>query len=410
MAPRRGLITAILGPLYALGFTTLFLRSSFGVMAPDLAREMALGPGMLSTAASAFYIAYAIVQVPTGMLLDRFGARRTLATMLLISTVGAALFASARSVEMLTAGRVFMGIGCAGTFTGALYILAMWMNPERVVTHIGALNAFSSLGTLCATTPFAALIVLIGWRDSYWIFAAGLAALAAVVAICMADPPTDQSEVTSRNKGLVQALAGLREALRQPGIKHLLVAGLPLSAGTTISGVWGTPYLKDIHYLDDISRSNVLLGMATCGIVGHVLYGQIARRLNSLKTTVLAGSVSILVVTGTLAFIEHPSHRVVSVLFCLLGLVSAYPMIVLAHARGLIPNHVVGLGISIVNMSVLAAIALMQLVFGWIVGTFPAIEARMPEEAYRAGFACLAVVTLVTTAIYAQIRDAKPRG
>ena len=80
----------ILAILYVLGFTNLVLRSSFGVMAPDLAREMALSPAMLSMVASAFFFAYALMQVPTGMLLDRFGPRRTLATMLLFTTAGAA--------------------------------------------------------------------------------------------------------------------------------------------------------------------------------------------------------------------------------------------------------------------------------------------------------------------------------
>ena len=72
---RFSAIVPILAILYGLGFTNLFLRSSFGVMAPDLAREMALEPAALSMVASAFFFAYAAMQVPTGMLLDRFGPR-----------------------------------------------------------------------------------------------------------------------------------------------------------------------------------------------------------------------------------------------------------------------------------------------------------------------------------------------
>ena len=80
---KRGAITRafvpVLAILYILGFTNLFLRSSFGVMAPDLAREMRLSPELLSTIASAFFFAYAAMQIPTGMLLDRFGPRWVLA-------------------------------------------------------------------------------------------------------------------------------------------------------------------------------------------------------------------------------------------------------------------------------------------------------------------------------------------
>ena len=99
---RFSAIVPILAILYGLGFTNLFLRSSFGVMAPDLAREMALEPAALSTVASAFFFAYAAMQVPTGMLLDRFGPRRTVAAMLLFTAAGTALFATGTSATTLT--------------------------------------------------------------------------------------------------------------------------------------------------------------------------------------------------------------------------------------------------------------------------------------------------------------------
>ena len=162
----------VLAILYVLGFTNLFLRSSFGVMAPHLSVEMQLTPAQVSGVASAFFFAYAAMQVPTGVLLDRFGARRTLATMLLFTTAGTALFAAATSGTMLAAGRVLMGIGCAGIFTGAFYVLALWLPRERVVSTSGTLNSFASLGNIAATTPLAALIAVIGWRQSYGLFTA----------------------------------------------------------------------------------------------------------------------------------------------------------------------------------------------------------------------------------------------
>ena len=131
---------------YSLGFTNLFLRSSFGVMAPDLARELALEPAALSMVASAFFFAYAAMQVPTGMLLDRFGPRRTVATLLLFTAAGTALFATGQSATTLTVARLLMGIGCAGVFTGAFYVLTQWLQTDKVVSQVGALNSFAALG------------------------------------------------------------------------------------------------------------------------------------------------------------------------------------------------------------------------------------------------------------------------
>ena len=97
-------------------------------------------------------------------------------------------------------------------------------------------------------------------------------------------------------------------------------------------------------------------------------------------------------------------------LFCLIGLSAAYPALTHAHARGLVPAHLVGRGVSLTNMGVMMAVAFMQLAFGWIVGAFAQEAGVPPEHAYRAAFAAQAAVALLAIAIYAPIRDVKPRG
>ena len=152
-SPGRGRFWPILAILYVLGFTNLFLRSSFGVMSPDLAREMDMTPATLSLVGSAFFFAYALMQVPTGMLLDRFGPRRTLAVLLIFTCAGAGIFAAGETPGMLAVGRVFMGIGCAGVFTGGFYVMTLWMPPDRVVTQIGMPNEAKLLSKpICVTT------------------------------------------------------------------------------------------------------------------------------------------------------------------------------------------------------------------------------------------------------------------
>jgi len=397
---------AVLAVLYALGFTNLFLRGSLGIMAPALGRDMALTPAALSVIASAFFFAYAAMQVPTGMLLDRFGPRRTLAALLLFTTAGAALFAVAGSTANLVAARILMGIGCAGVFTGAFYVLNLRLPPERVVTQSGALNSFASFGGLCATTPLALLVAWIGWRESYWLFTVGVVALLlAVVAVLR-----DGAAKAAKPESLREVALGVWNALRQPGMKRLLILGFPLSATTTITGIWGPPYLRDVHGLGDLGRGNMMLAMAVCGICGHMLYGQVARCWNTLKGVILGGGTIIILATGILAAVPQPPLWLVAPLFCLMGLTGAYPMMAFAHARGLVSVELVGRGIGVTNTGIMAAIAMMQLVFGWIVGAFAPVGGGPPEHAYRAGFACQALVAVLALLIYAPVRDCKPRG
>ncbi len=403
-------LAMIVAVLFLLAFMNLFLRSSLGVMAPELAREMTLSPAALSTVASAFFIAYAIMQLPTGMLLDRFGARLTLAGMLLFTTAGAGTFAAADSVALLSLGRVLMGIGCAGIFTGAFYVLARWMPQDRVVTLMGTLNTFAASGTLSATTPLAALIALIGWRECYGIFTIAVAVLLVAVWLVVRDGPPGAAPTASSSESLASVLAGVGEALRQPGMVRLLLTGLPISASTTITGVWGAPYLRQVHGLDVIASGNVLLAMALCSMAGHTALGLVARRANSVKTAMLTGMTGVTAAMTGLAALDHPPLIAVAALLCLMGLSASFPMIVFAHARGLVAPHLMGRGISAANMGLMAAIALMQLVFGWIVGTVSGPGAIPTELAYRTGFAVQAAAAVLALLVYLPIRDVKPKG
>ena len=87
-----------------------------------------------------------------------------------------------------------------------------------------------------------------------------------------------------------------------------------------------------------------------------------------------------------------------------------YPMLAFAHARGLVPPDLVGRGVAVTNMGIMMAIASSQLLFGWIVGLYPAEAGVPPELAYRAGFAALAVSSLFALTIYGGAKDCKPRG
>jgi MFS family permease len=403
-------LQAIIVVLFVLAFTNLFLRSSLGVMAPELTRELSLSPEALSTVASAFFLAYALMQVPTGMLLDRFGARVTIAGMLLFTAAGAATFAAAHSLGMLSLGRVLMGIGCAGIFTGAFYVLAQWLPQGRVVSQMGWLNSFAASGTLTATTPLAALIAAIGWRDSYWMFTGGVVLLLVAIWIIVRDAPPGAAPQAARSERLGDVVRGVGAALCQPGMWRLLVTGLPISATSTISGVWGAPYLRDVHALDTIGRGNVLLVMALSAIAGHTLMGLLARKLDSLKRAMITGMVGVIVATSTLAALDRPPVAVVTALLCVCGLFASFPMIVFAHARGLVPPSLMGRGLSAANMGVMMAIAIMQIVFGAIVGALSEPGMVPPEIAYRAGFAAQAVVAALALAVYLPIRDVRPQG
>ncbi|MGI9426318.1 MAG: MFS transporter [Hyphomicrobiaceae bacterium] len=407
---RVGIGVSMLIVLYALGFTNLFLRGSLGILAPELSSEMSLSPESLSLVASSFFFAYALMQIPSGMLLDRFGARRTLSSLLLFTTLGAALFSVATSASELIAARVLMGIGCAGIFSGAFFVVNQWVKPHEVVTKTGVLNSFASLGGLCATAPLAVLISIYSWRDCYWAFTAGVAILFVAVAVLLRDPPQAKAASQKPRERLSDIFAGVARAIAQPGIKRLIVVGVPMSMQTTLLGAWGAPYLRDVHGLDEIARGNVLLVMAVSSVFGHALMGLLARTLGTLKWVIIAGATSLFCLALTLAMVEQPPVWLVTVVFGIIGVAAMYPMLAFAHARALVPPDLIGRGIAVTNMGIMSAIAVSQLVFGWIVGQFPLNNGVPPELAYRTAFAVLAMLSGLAIIIYAPVSDNRLGG
>lgn len=401
---------SILVALYAVGFSNLFLRGSLGILGPDLTREMHLTPAMLSAVASSFFFAYAAMQLPTGMLLDRFGPRFTLSALLLFTTAGAALFALSESAGGLIAARVLMGIGCAGSFTGAFYVLNRWVPAHKVVTQSGILNSISSVGALCATTPLAALVAWIGWRDSYWLFTAGVLLLVVTVGMIVRDAPPGQDAPSSKGETLGHVFRGVADAMRQPGMMRMIVVGVPLAAQPTLLGAWAAPYLRDVYALDSIARGNVLLVMAVCSMFGHVIYGFLARTFNTIKWVIVGGMCLILVSTAVLAILPKPPLTLVIGLFAVIAISAMYPMMAFAHSRGLVPPHLVGRGLAVTNTGIMTAIAVSQMLFGTIVGLFPTDGTASPDIAYRAGFAMLSGLALLAVVIYAPVRDSRPKG
>ena len=160
-------LLAMMAALYGLGLANIFIRSSMGVLAPELAVDLALSPEMLGAIASAFFLSYALMQIPTGLMLDRFGPRLTVNGLFLLTVIGTLLFALSPSGPIMLIARILMGVGCAGVFAGAFLVIARFYPPARF-TPIGAtLNSFAMLGTFLATIPLAYLVTIIGWRESF---------------------------------------------------------------------------------------------------------------------------------------------------------------------------------------------------------------------------------------------------
>src|SRR5690349_6730473 len=138
-----------------LAVLSQFYRSSTGVIAPELAAEFGLTTEEIGFVSSAFFIAIAVLQLPIGILLDRFGARRVITATMGIAVVGSVAFALAGSFAGLVLARVLIATGFAAVTIGSVVILRNQLPPSELSASMSILFAAANAGSLAATAPLA---------------------------------------------------------------------------------------------------------------------------------------------------------------------------------------------------------------------------------------------------------------
>jgi predicted MFS family arabinose efflux permease len=396
--------------LVAVTSLSQFYRVSNSVIAPELTRELGLSVQQLGWAGGAFFAALFVAQVPIGIWFDRYGARRTVAALSLFAVIGAILLARAESAAALIAARAMIGLGCAASFMAVVFLCARWFAPMRLTAALSWVFAASNLGTLAAATPLAWIAGAIGWRQAFL----GVAGITLIVAIAFAtlvrDRPPDALAGPGRGESLGEILRGLGEVLRTPGLWPILALhSVAYASMLTVLGVWGGPYLHDVHGLQGVARGHVLFAMGFAQILGILAYGPLDRLVGARKPVIVAGAAATACVLLLLGLVPRLPLSVVVCLLVLFCLLAAYPVVIVAQGRSLFPDRLAGRGVTTVNMAQLLGLVVLPTFTGWVLALLGEGGQPVPENAYRAVFLVLAGCLAAGLAAYAGATKNAPR-
>jgi len=404
--PRAIVVAAALVLAYLL---SQFFRSANGVIGPNLMADLGLGAEGLATLTSTYFLAFALCQIPVGVLLDRYGPRLTIAWLMIFAATGSAIFGMASGLSGLSFGRALLGIGTSCLLIGPMVVYSRWFPPERFATvssiHIGVGTA----GNLIATTPLAAIAEHWGWRAAFL----GLAAVALLSAFLVhwlvRDAPEDWQGGAGKPTSLRESVGGLGEVFKNPRLPYIFAIMFTSYASViTIFGLWGGPYLKDVFGLDGIARGNILLIPVAASIVGYLVIGPLDRRFDTRKWINVAGASTMIASFLALAALPTLELWQATALLTVMGFASGYVTMILAHGRTIFPPHLVGRGLTTINIATMGGAATLQFITGLVVGQFAGPGEAAPPEAYRAMYGTLAALCLLSLLIYLRIDDAKP--
>ena len=397
----------MLAVLCAAFMASQFFRVSNAVIAPELMRTLSISSEAMGAITGAYFLAFGIMQIPTGMLLDRFGPRRTMSGLFVIAACGSAVFATAEGAFGLAVARALIGVGCAAGLMGILVTIARWYPPERFARLSSTVYVVGGAGVLFATTPLAAAADTIGWRGAFWAMALITLGLAVMLFAIVRDAPPGKV-IDGANETFREMLAGVRAAGANRQLLHVCAIQF-VNYGTILAivGLWAGPYLNDIHGMQGVLRGNVLFVINLAMLAGVLGYGALERRLRSRKRAIAGGSVASAAILVVLAVWPDIGPWPAVGLLVAFTLTSAHIMLNHAHARAVLPDHLVGRGLTLQNVAVFFGVTAMQSATGFIVGAFAEAGEAAPDIAYRSVFGFLALMIVVSLLLYLPVRDVR---
>jgi predicted MFS family arabinose efflux permease len=272
---RVKLVLAVFCPFAAGYFLSFFFRNVNAIISKDLARDFALSPSELGFLTSTYLLAFAAIQLPLGVLLDRYGPRRVVAVLLCIAAAGALIFGLARDLTMLSVGRALIGIGVAAGLMGAIKAFTLWFPLSRLATLNGAYLAVGGLGGLSATAPAEALIGEFGWRVLFY----GLSA-AALLAALLVFTVVPEKKLPHTGETLGQQFASFGRIFSSlPFWRIAAILVLTHAAYQALQGLWLAPWLYDVAGMDRAAVARYLLVTIVAYLTGSLAFGFTSDRL-----------------------------------------------------------------------------------------------------------------------------------
>jgi MFS family permease len=406
------------GPIfYLVGF---FQRVAPAVMTTELMQGFNLDATALGNLSAFYFYSYVSMQIPTGILADRWGPRRLLTAGAFVAAVGALLFALAPTIFWAYLGRFLIGGAVAVAFVGNLKLASEWFPARYFGMVSGAGLFFGIVGAVFAGTPLRILIVAFGWRDTMLVSAVVTFVICAGVWIIVRDHPgdkgyagyTDAAAGTDPNPrpGI---FSGIVEVLRYPNTWLLFVIpGGLVGCVLTFGGLWGVPFLSTHHNLPPTQAAALNSALLVAWAIGGPVFGGLSDRIGRRKPLYFLGCVLAVVGWIVILFIPNLPLILLTIILVITGFASGCMIISFAFAKESVPAYLAGTVNGVINMGVISGPTLLQPAVGWMLdrnwtGELIGGVRIYDLAAYRAGFLLMLVWALVSLALLFFTRETR---
>jgi sugar phosphate permease len=403
----RWLIFTISSSLF---FLSQFYRVSNAVIAPQLLNDLLIDTRELGLLSASFFYAFALTQIPIGLLLDKIGPRSMMTALSAMGIFGAVIFSWADSMTLGVTGRVLLGVGMACNLMGTYKLLTLWFSPKAFATLAGIVVALGTAGNMLATTPLVILVNQFGWRSSFQLIAVINFILTFLFYIIVRDRPLQgDSDFPVASMNTRQAFGNIQKLFKQKDFWIISFATFArYGIFAAFQALWAGPYLMEVMGYSALTTGNLILLLNVGMISGAPCWGILSDRLfNTRKWVIIAGSIAIVLTIIILAIIPLGTPlSLVSLLFFCFGFFNATGLLMYPHIKELMPLEMSGTAMTGINFFTMIGPAVFLQGLGILMQTLHPEASRGPE-AFNAAFMVCIISLLLVLVLYFFTRERK---
>jgi sugar phosphate permease len=393
-----------------------FHRLCPAVIALDIQSAFGISGTLLGVLSSAYFYAYALMQMPTGLMADSWGPRKTVSSFFLLAGMGSILMGVAPNLSIAIVGRVLVGLGVSTVFVCNFKLISEWFSKRQFVIMGGAFMAMGGIGAMSAGAPLAWISDAIGWRMTLVFVGMVTLLMAALVYLLVRDRPSemglppikmDQEETAVR----IGLLKGLKMVFGSGRFWPVAVwAFNVIGISFAIGGLWGGPYLMQAYDLSKTAAGGVLSTFALALILGSPLLGWLAN-LFGRKPVLIGCSLLLGLACGLMGwFINSMTLPALYILFfCIFLSGGAIGPVIAAVSKELFPISIAGTSVGAVNLFPFIGAAIFQVLIGIVLTSGNNDQAVYTLAGFRYMFLICLIGAIISLAAAVFSRETQQR-
>jgi MFS family permease len=365
MSNKKNLAMAwiVWGLAAAYYFSDYMARVAPGVMHKSLQSAFGMSEAGFGLLTYSFYIPYIVMQIPVGLLVDRWSVRKLLTVMSILTAIGCVIFGMANGLWMACVGRMLIGFSAAFAFISALRLATAWFPPAMLGLLAGLTQALGMLGAAAGEAPISFLVNQVGWRACmYWV--AGLFILLAIFLFRFIQDH-DSMIILKREKNQVSMLQSLVTVLKHPHLwLNALYAGCLFGPTAVIGESYGPAFLQFGWGLSAHQAASAIGFIFVGWGFGGPLLGALSDHLRHRKPLMIFSALCTFTLTFVMIYLKIPGVWTLYATFFLFGLTNSGVGLAYAVSTELAPLEVIGTAIAFTNMASIFVGASLQPLVG----------------------------------------------